>query len=382
MQHSPSPRVRILLTISDLTGGGSERQFSLLARNLSRQRFDPHLCFWRPVFKHPYPEDCPVHLLDKRHARDVFRTIWRMARLIDQIQPDLVFSQLHYVNMVTGSALAFASHRPKWICRQVNDPRREMSGPFAVWARWALSRADRVIACSRGVQDQLTSHLNISPLRAVHLDNLADTATIERLANQPLPIERRRPFTIVHAGRLHAQKNQALLLKAISQLKDLDAELWLLGEGPLEKKLRALACRLRIEDRIRWLGFQTNPFPFFRRADCFVLSSRFEGLPNTLIEAMVCGTPCVSTKCPFGPDELIAHGETGLLVPPDDSDALASALRSLALDPTWARSLADRAKARAKTRFDLTRTVAAYEDLFLSQVREYSGISSCAALPE
>ncbi|MCP4654010.1 MAG: glycosyltransferase, partial [bacterium] len=303
-----SPPIRLLMTISDLSGGGAERQFSLLARHLSRQRFELHLCFWRPVFDYEFPEDAAVHMIEKTRSWHVVRAIRQMRRLIEELRPEVIYSQLHYVNMVTGTALARCRHRPRWVCRQVNDPQREMRGPFAVWARRALSRADRVVGCSQGVRQATIEHLRLDPERVVRIDNLADVPRIEQLAAEPPAIEKSpEVFTVVHAGRLCEQKNQAMLLSAFSHLRHRSAELWILGEGPLEDRLRATAEGLGIADRVRWLGFQSNPYPFYRAADCCALTSDFEGLPNVVIEAMICGTPAVATRCRFGPEELIAE---------------------------------------------------------------------------
>jgi glycosyltransferase involved in cell wall biosynthesis len=268
--------------------------------------------------------------------------------------------------MVTGTALAMARHRPRWICRQVNDPRREMRHVFALWARWALRRADCVVGCSQGVRREVIRHLRVSEARVVQLDNLADTRAIARQSLASLPIPRSPgTFTIVHAGRLHAQKNQFLLLDAFATLSG-ETELWMLGTGPLEARLRAYAQRLGITHRVRWFGFQDNPFPFFRQADCMALTSHFEGLPNVVIEAMVCGTSVVATRCPYGPDELIDHGETGLLVPTNDVAALANALRVFQEQPALRRRLGATARSRATHRFDLERCGQAFERLFES----------------
>jgi len=358
-------RIRILLAISDLRGGGAEREFELLARHLSRQRFEAHLCFWRPVFDYQAPPDLPVHMLAKMRPWHAPRTVLGLRRLIDELEPRVVFSQLHYVNMLTGTALAAARHPARWACRQVNDPRREMRGPFASWARLALRRADRVLGCCEGVSRALVEHLRLDPARVATLRNLVDLELIERLSREPLPIERRADtFAIVHAGRLSPQKNQALLLEAVSRLSGRPVELWLLGAGPEEARLRRQARRLGPSLRVRWLGFQRNPYPFYRAADCFALSSDHEGLPNAVIEAMALGTPVVSTRCPYGPEELIEEGVSGRLVPVGDARALAAALQELAGDAALVARLGGAARERTRRDFDTGRSCRAYEALF------------------
>jgi glycosyltransferase involved in cell wall biosynthesis len=360
-------RIRILLAISDLRGGGAEREFQLLARHLSRDRFEAHLCFWRPVFDYEAPPELPIHMLAKTRPWHLPRTVLGLRRLLDELEPQVVFSQLHYVNLVTGTALAAGRSRARWACRQVNDPRREMRGPFATWARLALRRADRALGCCDGVSRALVEHLRLDPARVSTLRNLVDLAQIEERSREPLPIERRAgSFAIVHAARLSAQKNQALLLHAVSRLSRAGrpVELWMLGAGPEEARLRRLAERLGLAERVRWLGFQANPHPFFRAADCFALSSDHEGLPNAVIESMALGTPVVSTRCPYGPEELIEDGVTGRLVPVGDVEALAAALGGLADDAGLLERLGRAARERTLADFETGRSCRAYEALF------------------
>lgn len=357
--------MRLLLAISDLDGGGAQRQISLLAQNLSRKRFVIEICLWRDTGRYECPSDIRVHMIRKTRPWHVFRAIREFRELVDRTRPDLVFSQLHYVNMVIGTALAGSRHRPGWICRLSNDPRREMRGPFAFWARRALRNADRVIACSHGVARASIEHVNIEPTRVETLDNLADVIAIQRLAEEPLPIPRSpETFVVVHAGRLHHQKNQAMLLEAFSLLENRPSELWMLGEGELLGELQSLAGRLGIADRVRWLGFRENPYPFFNAANCFALSSDFEGLPNAVIEAMVCGTPVVSTRCPYGPEELIEDSVSGRLVPVGDVDGFTSAIESLAADPSRTEDMGAAARRQTFDRFTIDRTCRPYEDLF------------------
>lgn len=362
--------MRLLMTISDLRGGGAEREFISLVRHLSRRRFEPHLCFWRPVYVHEVPDGLPVHLIRKTRPWHVVSVVRELAQLVDRLRPALLFSQLHYVNMVTGSAMARVRHRPVWVCRQVNDPRREMRGPFAAWARRSLARAERVLGCCEGVSRAMIEHLRLDPGRVSTMFNAVDAGRIERLAAEPLTIDRKpETFTVVHAGRLTRQKNQRLLLEAFARLGDRPAELWVLGEGELGERLRGLASRLGLDGRIRWLGFQSNPYPFYRAADCFALTSDHEGLPNVVIESMICGTPAASTRCDYGPDELIEDGVDGLLTPVGDAAAFAAALARLADAPEAARRMGAEARRRARARFDTAVTCAAYEELFEELVR-------------
>jgi glycosyltransferase involved in cell wall biosynthesis len=124
------------------------------------------------------------------------------------------------------------------------------------------------------------------------------------------------PPVILAVGRLDPAKDYSGLIKAFSILRQqIDANLMILGEGPERGKLESLAQELGLSDSVRLPGLMMNPFPYMTNADVFVLSSIWEGLPGTLIQAMACGCPVVSTDCPSGPSEILDGGRYGTLVP-------------------------------------------------------------------
>jgi glycosyltransferase involved in cell wall biosynthesis len=131
---------------------------------------------------------------------------------------------------------------------------------------------------------------------------------------------------ILAVGNLKLQKNHALLLRAFATLPRRDARLMLLGRGPEEANLRALATALGIADKVIFAGFHRDPAPFYATADLFVLSSDHEGFGNVIVEALSFGLRVVSTDCPAGPAEILQGGRYGRLVPVGDAPALAQAM--------------------------------------------------------
>lgn len=121
---------------------------------------------------------------------------------------------------------------------------------------------------------------------------------------------------IIGVGRLTYQKDFETLIKAFFYVnKKLDSRLLIMGQGELKKQLEELSINLGIREKIDFLGFKKNPYPYLKKADLFVLSSRWEGSPNALVEALALGTPVVSTDCETGPREILKNGELGPLVP-------------------------------------------------------------------
>ena len=144
------------------------------------------------------------------------------------------------------------------------------------------------------------------------------------------------------------------------------ARLILLGDGSQRKDLTALVRRLDLEDRVSMPGWVDNPYAFMARASLFVTSSRMEGLPGVLIEALACGCPCVSTDCPSGPAEILEGGRIGRLVPIGDVEALAEAMRLTLEDPPPRTLLLKRAEY-----FSAENSVAMYERLIAETVRDH-----------
>jgi len=364
-------RIRLLVTTSDFVGRGAERELANLLQWLPRDRFDIALCLWRDVFDYPCPADIPVTIVGKSRPWHVVRVIHRLRKFVQEWNPDLVFSQLNYVSTVTGSALKALGKRPPWIARLAGNPDVEIRFPILPWTRSSFQRATYVAGCSEGASRSIASHLRVPSERIVTLPNVVDVESVQFSSGE---VDKNRGsndrIVFVHAGRCVPQKHQAMLLDAFARAAIPDSELRILGVGPLRERLERQAKTLGIADRVKWMGFQPNPYAFFRQADCFVLSSRYEGLPNVVIEAMLCGLPVISTDCPYGPADLIDHQRTGLLTPLDDVTALSEAMRQMAADPSAARRMGDLAQVRMRERFAPEQVVDQYVDLFERAVRE------------
>lgn len=366
-------RIRLLVTTSDFVGRGAERELANLLHWLPRERFDIALCLWRDVFDYPCPDDIPITILEKRRPWHVLRVIDRFRQLVKDWKPDLVFSQLNYVSTVTGTALKGLGTNPPWIARLAGNPDVEIRFPILSWTRSSFQRAQRVTGCSEGASRSIARHLRVPANKVETLPNVVDVEAILRQGSVEPFVTRTPDSTVfIHAGRCVPQKDQATLLSAFAKAAIPMSELWMLGIGPLKASLERQAVRLGVADQIRWLEFQPNPYPFFRQADCFVLSSRYEGLPNVVIEAMLSGLPVISTDCPYGPADLVQPKSTGLLTRMGDVSQLAEAMRVIANDKEDARRMGESAARLMAERFSPDRVVPRYVDLFERVVWEAS----------
>jgi len=199
--------------------------------------------------------------------------------------------------------------------------------------RATYPEADAIACVSRGVADELTDLAGLAAGVAHTIYNPIDVEQVARLASEPLEDDwftQGAPPVVVAAGRLSEQKRFQDLVSAVASIRsERPCRLMILGVGPARDALVAQASELGFGDDLRLLGFVENPYAYLARASVFALSSAWEGFPNVLLEALACGCPVVSTDCEFGPEELLAGGRFGALVPVADVKAMASALRGV-----------------------------------------------------
>jgi glycosyltransferase involved in cell wall biosynthesis len=221
--------------------------------------------------------------------------------------------------------------------------------------------ADARVAVSKGVAN-IVAQLGLLRRESIHvIYNPAARGTARKAeASGADPWGGRQGKRIVSVGSLKAQKDHATLIRAFANVaQSLDATLVILGEGPTRAELQSLIARLHLEQRVELHGFVLDPYPWYERADLFVLSSRYEGFANVIVEAMECGLPIVSTACESGPSEILEDGRFGRLVPVADERALAEAMIASLAEPKQMELQMKRA-----AEFSLDRASAAYLDLF------------------
>jgi glycosyltransferase involved in cell wall biosynthesis len=203
-------------------------------------------------------------------------------------------------------------------------------------ARRFFPSADYIVGVSAGVADDLREQIGLPSERVRVVFNPIITPDIAVEAAEPVghPWFSDGGPVLVAAGRLRPQKDFPTLLRAVALVRDRrPVRLVLLGEGPDRAELEALVDRLGLGGIVDLPGNTDNPYAYFAKCTAYVLSSRWEGLPTVLIEALACGSPIVSTDCPSGPREILDGGSYGVLVPVGDVEALAAAIeRALAGD--------------------------------------------------
>lgn len=240
---------------------------------------------------------------------------------------------------------------------------RRIHGILAGIRRLILRRASKVVANSEGLKKLSEA---ADPVPVIVIPNGVDTAFFRPPVQRPDSGE--TPFRILFVGRFQEQKNLGWLLREFAILdRELPDRLTLdlVGSGPLEASLKNLAEKLGIASRLRWHGWTSRADlrAFYQAASVLVNPSRYEGMPNVVLEAMACGLPVVASAV-AGNDAVVRDGETGFLVPLDDPESLRTALRRLQADPVRACTLGRAARVRAETEFSWSRVAQSYLELF------------------
>lgn len=361
---------KVMFAIHYLGGGGAERVLVRILHRLSREKFVPVLVMLenKGVYRSSVPTDVPV--LDCGRYGVGGRLAWmgNFVRHLRQENPDVVVSFLWFTNVVAILG-KFFSGVP---CRLVLSERSTIQGSREGFLNEILRRfsirflypaADRVVPNSEGLRRQLTERYRL-PARKVSV--VQNPLEIEEIVAQGEDGRRgdARPSglpLVLGIGRLSREKGFDLLICAAAEARR-PFRLILLGEGPGGKGLRELAGRLGVADRVEFPGFQGNPYAWLRAAAAFVLPSRYEGFPNSLLEAMALGVPCVATRCPTGPEEIVTDDVDGLLVPVEDPGALAAAIDRLLGDPELRERLGRAARERVRA-YDAPGMVRRFESL-------------------
>lgn len=340
---------RVTVVCGALNGGGAERVVIDLCRHLrdnDREVTLVSLTSGADAYEAP-SGIARVRLDVRRKSPTLFHTFWNafkrsivVRRNILRSRPDVVVTFIDRINIVTLISL-FGTGIPVIVSERIHPGYNPIERAWLILRKWVYPFANVVTVQTNEGADWLRRHIWFS--RPVVMPNAIRQS--EDLGEGILSRPTDGPF-ILAVGRFDKQKGFDLLLEAFRQtgLASQGWSLVILGEGPEGQALKEQADRLGIGQATVFPGF-CKVGPWLRAADIFVMSSRYEGFPNALLEAMQLGCACVSFDCPSGPRDLIESGKNGLLVPPQDVGALSKAICSLASDTSLRERLAAEAQA-------------------------------------
>ena len=339
--------MKVLVVINSLTTGGAQRVVSILTREWARGHqvlialFDAS----RTAYDHGgeiADLDTPSlrHPVKKLH-NVLLRSI-RLARILRRERPDRIVSFMESANCPSIVAAAVTGLLDRLSVSVRCNP-ATMPWLNRLLIRIAYRLAERVVAPSNGVRNALRKMGLPRRKLSVIPNPLAKRTDGIRSIRAESPLR-----YILGVGRLEREKGFDRLLEAFSEVERSDVHLVILGDGTERSTLRAISQELGIASHVHLPGMVSDVDAWYRRADCFVLTSHYEGSPNVVVEAMANGCPVVSFDCPYGPAEILEGGRSGILVPQDDILGLSAAIQRMVTDCALRARLAMLGQQRAK----------------------------------
>jgi len=328
----------IALFLPNLGGGGAERVFTNLANAFVEKGMSVDFVLGKAEGPNLSQIDRRINLVDLG-TNSVYGWIRPMKRYLKERHPELILSGLHHANltalyanmlMLSGTKTRIIVSVHGTLSHDIGKSRKKLAKAIPLLVRIFYPKADKIICVSNGVAQELINkyHLPKSKIQVIY--NPVVTEDMFKKAEEPLShpwFQPEQPPVILGVGRLTAAKDFETLIKAFALVrKKTEARLMILGEGSERAKLEQLVKQLGLQNDVCMPGFVDNPYKYMKHSSVFVLSSRWEGLPTVLIEAIALGLPVVSTDCPSGPAEILEGGKWGRLVPVRNHEALANAI--------------------------------------------------------
>jgi glycosyltransferase involved in cell wall biosynthesis len=342
-----NPPKHIAIFLPALWGGGAERVMLDLGEALAEKGIIVDLVLAQA--EGPCLAEIPASLrmveLNARH-HTVLRTLASLPALVRYLRherPDVLLAGLH-ANIVALWARRLAGFPQRVVITEHNTFSQQNRLLPAWYGRLMIQLvrrfypwADGIVAVSQGAADDLAKIARIPRKRIQVIYNPIITPRLRAKVREFLEhswFAPGEPPVLLAIGRLTAQKDFGTLIHAFARIRRTRlAKLLILGEGEKRVELEALVKQLNLEHDVSMPGFVPNPYPFISKASLFVLSSRWEGLPTVLVEALYCGPPIIATDCPSGPREILREGQYGRLVPVGDAASLAQSIEETLDDP-------------------------------------------------
>lgn len=310
------------------------------------ENYDVTVLLLNRVVSYPVPNSVNIIDLRKRSPFHIPLCFILLVYHLIKLKPTIVVSVWSFPSLLTGIALWVANVKTKWLPRIANSPADEEFGLRKRVFNFLYKRAVGFIVLCEELQNEFEAHYPFAINKTYLIRNGFDLDELNHRAVQKsediiLPIG---PY-IISVGSLKSQKRHDVLLKAYAALdRNSRPPLMILGEGPLRGSLQKLAKQLGIENDVIFKGFVTNPYPYVKNAELFVLASDYEGLCNAAIEAQCLGIPAVITACPTGNREIVEEGVTGMLSPIGDPKILSKNIELLLSDNLKLAAMGESAK--------------------------------------
>ncbi len=367
--------MNVAVHIHCLAGGGAERIAALLCSQLAERGHRVLLITQLPADPGDYPVDVRVERISIG-GTDVTNAGWRWLRMLRRVVRLRTALRQFEAEVVLGFmttsalyvAMASVASRVKAVCCERVDPKQQrLSAGASRLRKWLYPRAEHVVVQTEGALAWLEAEIPMAT-GCVIPNPIQYPLTELPPILQPEVVLEAGASLVLGVGRLDHQKGFDRLIEAFVMLAAEFplAELVILGEGEMRAGLEALIEARELADRIHLVGRVGNLSAWYGRAELFVLSSRYEGFPNALAEAMAHGCAVLATDCDFGPDDLIENGHSGVLADADTAEALSEAMRRLLSDAALRVTLGTNART-VREHYDVHKVIDRWETLLLGQ---------------
>jgi glycosyltransferase involved in cell wall biosynthesis len=327
-------RKKILFFLPLMSGGGAERVTINIIKGLDNRYYETHLVLGTKKFGnsiHLIPKDIYQH--DLNSDKSIY-SIFKLRKIVKKLNPDFIYSSLNRSHIAINLALTFLKNRPKTIMRIPSSPKLvdkyvKHSRLFSLFLNYALKKSDIIIVQTPEMRDETNIYHHIQRSKIKVLINPLDIDLIEN------SLEGENPFNslyinVVASGRLSREKGFDILIKAFRgvYLKNNQFRLHIIGPdyNNQKREYEKLIEDLELVDVVHLLGFKKNPYIYYKHSDLFVLSSRWEGLPNAVLENIYLKKPIVATRCIPFMSQLIKDKRSGFLVDVESITQLTDAI--------------------------------------------------------
>ena len=334
-------KLRALFILENLRCGGAHVVALNLLRYLDRSKFEPTLFLLerKGVYFSEVPQDVKVIFAHESLKYNRYLIPYYLAKLVAQARrSDVVIGALEQRPTYLAYLAAALTNKPAvgWVRVPLDKGLQWVSKAHLVKLRLFYPRLTSIVCISQAVKQSILKMAPVKPERLKVIYNPQDLNSIIEKSNEPLPgwaEDVGRKPTLIAVGRMSWEKGFDLLIRAHAKVlkKGTPHNLVIVGDGPHRGELQYLVQRLEVTDSVFMPGYVHNPYPLIKKASALVLPSRFEGFSNIIIEALTLAKPVVATAC-GGPVEILCDGRAGILVPPEDVDALAGGMGRILSD--------------------------------------------------
>ncbi|TGN27135.1 glycosyltransferase [Empedobacter tilapiae] len=317
----------ILFILPDLNQGGAERVITTLCNELDRTKFCPKLVLFKKQGYYLNHLKSDVEIIELNISR-IRYSIFKIIPLIKEMKPDIVFTGWGEISAFLSPLIPFFS-KTKFIARETNVVSKHVTRKEILFFYRFYNNFHQIIAQSDDMKNDLIDNFKINRLKVKKINNPVDFDLINRLKEENNIENYNTSYkNIIAIGNLSPRKGFDLLLNVMSELKTENIKLTILGDGVFKEELLQQKKQLGLNN-VTFLGKMSNPFVYLKEADLFILSSRYEGFPNVLLEAGACGTYSLANNAPGGINEIIQEEINGEIFSIEDSKGFAKKIKEI-----------------------------------------------------